>query len=1346
MSASDEEPLNLLSFDGGGVRGVSSLVILHEIMIKIQKQYGLADIPKPCDIFHMIAGTSTGGLIAIMLGRLRMSTEEALREYDTCAAKIFSKRKKTNVLERFQSTPLQETIEDLVKRRDMGELMRDPTNPPKGKVVVCVLPAKQALGDARRVRSYKSKENWDKDIKIWEAARATTAASSYFKPQSLTSGPETEDYIDAALGNNNPINHLISEACEQFGLGRRLGCLVSIGTGTRKGEVIRAKSGLTNLFHLKRAGSSLIDALKNKATDAEAAHVELEKKFFKSPGVYFRFNVDDAAAKVKLNEYNKMEVLKVLTSQYMSRTDVEQQLLLAAQVLETASAKDGLTLGHLQLDPTQIIKAGQKAQLMGEASQFFTGRNDILRTLNSFFSERPAGPFSRRQFCLYGIGGLGKTQIALKAANIFRTNVSDPWAAEGSPPRKPRFKHILYIDGTDSVTISQSYANIARDQFDMADGDSDGLMVRVLQKLAGLTDDWFLIYDNCNQADRRGLIPVGDTGNILFTTRNRLIRDQMRPECVYDVPLLDELEASWFLLTASGPQYSGLNTLDMDYAQEIVTELGCLPLAIDQAAAYIRAGECHLHEYLQVFREKKVQLLKEPKFKGSLPQNQAVYTTFEASYTAIVAMKRREGMSWSGISADFALRALDLLCFWHNEGMPVTVTERAAEQWAQEHHAYYGLSSVSEDDLKELTSCSAMTWEEFFFEEEGELPRPVRFVDGLQILERYSIVEFSPNRTSVSMHVLLHSWARDRMTAERRSRQSLVSKAILLQSFELWASNCVQHQHRRRAYVHIRACLNYSTWGSGLISETFELELMVKLSYILAVEKKFGESEEYFAQAMHLGKLAHGTESSFVQRLLLQSAKIYREMGRLGIAEAHLLEAIDRLQTEDEFKSLEYEARSRTRLGELKRKKRSRKNRRNTGSSEDVVAARGEELTPGMLTAIARSFGPKAGTSADRSLQLADLEEELSMTYYDQGNMENCQIYLEKAHERRKKILHPDSISMWRSTDEIQRKIQLIDPYYWHGRFKSAKEHFVDEEEYLYLLSDYRVRLSKSLGDSILRFRQRNNHPSYDLLYETAHELYEKSEGTHQEMYGDNDRRTLELMRWKSKCLVGMGRGEEAEALARKCLASSIMGYGECHQETILCLEQLYHAIVSRLGGPDLEACYVIKDAWLRADAILGEDHRYTRRMLKLTIKAVDGIRAELSKWLPLGQDAMDDPHWLYKGSEDTAMRVELLGSACNVHEISYTISDPTFNRLVLSAHQDRLKRLEKGLGTPMSNLNEPEAAVARPDREFGYGLNGPAQVPSIEGAQAHPPSKYLGLRSKYQQDPKPDNLISSKE
>jgi hypothetical protein len=75
-----DTPLRVLSLDGGGVRGISSLYILKELMAQIAREHKLQNpdapniSPRPCEYFDLISGTSTGGLIALMLGRLRMVT------------------------------------------------------------------------------------------------------------------------------------------------------------------------------------------------------------------------------------------------------------------------------------------------------------------------------------------------------------------------------------------------------------------------------------------------------------------------------------------------------------------------------------------------------------------------------------------------------------------------------------------------------------------------------------------------------------------------------------------------------------------------------------------------------------------------------------------------------------------------------------------------------------------------------------------------------------------------------------------------------------------------------------------------------------------------------------------------------------------------------------------------------------------------------------------------------------------------------------------------------------------------------------------------------------------------
>lgn len=62
----------ILTFDGGGVRGLSSLLILREIMEQIKQKTKSSETPTPCRYFDLIGGTSTGGLLAIMVGLLGM--------------------------------------------------------------------------------------------------------------------------------------------------------------------------------------------------------------------------------------------------------------------------------------------------------------------------------------------------------------------------------------------------------------------------------------------------------------------------------------------------------------------------------------------------------------------------------------------------------------------------------------------------------------------------------------------------------------------------------------------------------------------------------------------------------------------------------------------------------------------------------------------------------------------------------------------------------------------------------------------------------------------------------------------------------------------------------------------------------------------------------------------------------------------------------------------------------------------------------------------------------------------------------------------------------------------------
>ncbi|KAJ7479563.1 hypothetical protein FB451DRAFT_951443, partial [Mycena latifolia] len=68
--------------DGGGLGALSQVLILDRVMYRIKNKLGLDTTPAPCEYFELIGGSGTGGIIALMLGRLRMSIADTISAYE----------------------------------------------------------------------------------------------------------------------------------------------------------------------------------------------------------------------------------------------------------------------------------------------------------------------------------------------------------------------------------------------------------------------------------------------------------------------------------------------------------------------------------------------------------------------------------------------------------------------------------------------------------------------------------------------------------------------------------------------------------------------------------------------------------------------------------------------------------------------------------------------------------------------------------------------------------------------------------------------------------------------------------------------------------------------------------------------------------------------------------------------------------------------------------------------------------------------------------------------------------------------------------------------------------------
>ncbi|KKY38358.1 putative vegetative incompatibility protein 2 [Diaporthe ampelina] len=253
-----------------------------------------------------------------MLGRLGMGTQEALKAYDSFASEIFSNRR-MSLTEKYKARALEETVQKLVRAQEKGSMMRNRRpGQEKGHAFVCTMPA-QRHKEMVCLRTYDVEGDKYPNCLIYEAARATTAATTYFKPMTIKDEEgQEEKFVDAALGTNNPISILWDEAVNLFGKKRRLGCVVSLGTGSRKVEMA---PGGEKLKEKARFLISAVKVMKEIGTDSEKDHQRWQAKFEEFESTYFRLNVDGGAQGIELSDWQKIGQLKARTRDYLQNPE-----------------------------------------------------------------------------------------------------------------------------------------------------------------------------------------------------------------------------------------------------------------------------------------------------------------------------------------------------------------------------------------------------------------------------------------------------------------------------------------------------------------------------------------------------------------------------------------------------------------------------------------------------------------------------------------------------------------------------------------------------------------------------------------------------------------------------------------------------------------------------------------------------------------------------------------------------------------------------------------------------------------------------------------------------------------
>ena len=447
-----------------------------------------------------------------------------------------------------------------------------------------------------------------------------------------------------------------------------------------------------------------------------------------------------------------------------------------------------------------------------------TGRNPFIQEMREKLCTEVPRLYNYR-IALHGMGGIGKTQCALEYVYSNRTSYS----------------RIYWIPAADEASILSGYEKIAKAArllipLSATPRDIAAMVLTWLRS----ESSWLLVVDNLDDYEvARGLLPEnGSERHTLITTRNP--KTMAIPAESLEVPLLDLYDSVDLLLTLSIPG-STPSPEEKEQARLIVDELGYLPLAILQAAAFIREVTGSVLTYLNEYQKSRRNLIE--------------WSTNDPYYPYSVATTW--SMSFAVLQTTFppAARLLQLFSLLNPDGILIDFLVDGAE----------GL----DDELRQIVASQ------------------VEMAKVLLELEKFSLIKWNRGSKSISMHRLVQLVVNDEMSD--KVRQSTTDAII-----DLSTRAFPDHEDNRalcRLYESqvIKALLRLDTTRSMPAAE-----LMTSVGIFLGDEAKFSSARELFLRAYDISNSVCGDSDTKTFELGRLVSTTDNDLGHFNIAAERL--------------------------------------------------------------------------------------------------------------------------------------------------------------------------------------------------------------------------------------------------------------------------------------------------------------------------------------------------------------------------------------------------------------------------------------------------------------------------
>ncbi|KAJ7742903.1 P-loop containing nucleoside triphosphate hydrolase protein [Mycena metata] len=354
-----------------------------------------------------------------------------------------------------------------------------------------------------------------------------------------------------------------------------------------------------------------------------------------------------------------------------------------------------------------VVKAVQNINNCPLPSRIFQGRQAILDKMHQFFNTDSG---NQHIYVLYGLGGAGKTQIALKFIE------------------QSSFSNVFLLDTSKVETIDTGLKGIAVSK-SAGDSAQDALMW-----LQSNDNNWLLFFNNADdpKINFNDFLPKCSHGNIIITSRNPELRSYGAHTLVSD---MEEADAITLLLRRANKESSGEN---LKLATGIVKELYYLPLAIIQAGAFISKSE-DLKGYLALYHSNRARLLSEKAAQSHDDYAQTVFTTWQISFNQL---------------SHHAATLLQLCSFLHYTGISEDMFSAASK------YDFPSWSPPKEELQEPLEFLS-----HFVEPTTGEW-NSLKFLDITNEIKAYSLISFDVKTKLFSIHPLVHAWSHSTLPDE----------------------------------------------------------------------------------------------------------------------------------------------------------------------------------------------------------------------------------------------------------------------------------------------------------------------------------------------------------------------------------------------------------------------------------------------------------------------------------------------------------------------------------------------------------------------------------------------------